>query len=113
MSRTYRRKKQRTYRGYGFQTLNWATSKLVRIEGTCRFVRVPIDPGSQEYKERVAKYYSDAGTTDFKEPGPSWFRNLFTERPLRRYNKEELRRYLQNPDYEPMVEEKGKLEYWT
>lgn len=70
-------------------------------------------PDSIEWKRRKSYYHSDSFDVTFKEPGPSWFRNLYTERPLRRKNKNELKKFLNNPEYEPMCEERGKLKYWT
>jgi len=106
MSRTYRRKS-------GDQTnLNWATHEFKRLPGTWHWERVPLDPQSKEYKASVARYYSDRQYT-FKEPGPSWFRRLFTERPQRRHAKRELNKYLLDPDYEVILNEKDPLEYWT
>ena len=65
--------------------------------------------------KRIAEvvFHTDAGTVRFKEPGPSWYRNLYVERPTRRYNKLELKKYMADPEYEPMVESMGKLVYWT
>lgn len=70
-------------------------------------------PYSKEGKRRIAQYHSDAGTNTCKEPGPSWYRNLYTERPLRRKAKRELKKYMLDTDYEPIIEKMGKLEYWT
>lgn len=67
---------------------------------------------SKTGKKMLAKARRDA-VIRFKEPGPSWFRNLYTERPLRRQTKRELQKYMADPDYEPMIYSKGKLEYWT
>jgi hypothetical protein len=49
----------------------------------------------------------------FKEPGPAWFRNLCSDRPLRRDVKNELKKFMSNPNYEPIIVSKGKLPYWT
>lgn len=38
-----------------------------------------------------------------KEPPKSKLRNLFEERPLRRYNSNELRKYILNPLYDPII----------
>lgn len=103
MSRTYRRKnKVGNHWGSFYYTGKW--------EG---LVFVPYTKNSKEYKKGAAKFHSDAGTTSCKEPGPSWFRNLFTERPLRRHSKREIRKFMLDPDYEPIIDKKGKLEYWT
>ena len=105
MSRTYRRKNQPIPR--------WVTHELRRIGNSYQWEYIPTDTNSQEYAKRVALHKSDAGTTDFKEPGPSWFRNLFTERSQRREAKRQLHKYKQDPDFEVVLNEKDPLEYWT
>jgi hypothetical protein len=70
-------------------------------------------PTEEEMKKAEAVFHSDAGTWDFKEPGPRWFRNQFETRPSRRKNKRELQKYMLDPEYEPMCFTKGPLEYWT
>jgi hypothetical protein len=112
MSRTYRRKNKV---GNHWADLAYYTGEYVRIGYDLWWPRVyvPFDKQSKEYKKGVAKFHSDAGTTNCKEPGPSWFRNLYTERPLRRQSKREIRKFMLDPDYEPIIDKKGKLEYWT
>lgn len=68
---------------------------------------------SQEYKEKLAWFHSDAYIDGLREPGPAWFRKLYTERPQRRYNKNELRKFMLDPEYEPMVIEMDKIPYWS
>ena len=106
MSRTYRRQK-----GYN-RNLAWHVGDWVKLEGfTTRWLR-PLPKDSVEYRKGLAVYHSDK-TSSFKEPGPSWFRNMFSERPMRRRNKRELLKFMRVPDYEPMVFDKYPLEYWT
>ena len=72
-----------------------------------------VDPKSPEGRKLLAKAKRDK-TWRFKEPGPSWFRNLFEERPLRRTSKRELQRYMANEDYEPIIDPKPRKKiYWT
>lgn len=104
MSRTYRRKRGDQY------TLKWVTRDLVRVSSGY-YEWIPLE--GDALKKALAKYRSDAGTWSHKEPGPSWWRNIFTERPLRRKAKRELQKYLADQDYEPIIESMGKLEYWT
>ena len=83
MSRTYRRKigSKNHYFHY------FVTHELIGVEsatGRKYFQWMPLDKDSKEYKKAMAIYHSDSGTFSFKEPGPSWFRKLFTERPQRR-----------------------------
>lgn len=107
MSRTYRR------RGGDSYNLKYFVYEFAQMPGFAHWCRVEYDRDSKEYAKGKARYHSDGGTWSFKEPGPSWFRNLFTERPLRRHTKRELQKFMLDPEYEPMVEEMGKLEYWT
>lgn len=109
MSRTYRRKN--TTRVGWATTLEYHTSDFVKTESGWQWVPYPKD--SKEYKKGYAKYHGDHGTHNFKEPGPSWFRNLFSTRPERRKAKRELHKYMMNDEYEPMIDSKGKLPYWT
>jgi hypothetical protein len=72
-----------------------------------------IDPKSQQGRKLLAMSKRDKPWT-FKEPGPSWFRNLFEERPLRRTSKRELQRYMDDDEYEPIIDAKQrKRVYWT
>ena len=48
-----------------------------------------------------------------KEPGPSWFRNLFSERPQRRESKRQLNKFLLDPEFEVLLDSKAHLEYYT
>lgn len=114
MSRTYRRR--HTTQNGMWTDLEYYTSDRVYPFGMCYprvSVTVPFEKGSLEYKRGKARFHSDMGTTSFKEPGPHWFRNLYSDRPLRRHNKNELRKYILDPDYEPICLEYWKLDYWT
>lgn len=108
MSRTYRRTGSNVY---GWNSKESALSFLSR-NAEHRWCGEKLKPGTKEYKEALARYHSDS-TSSFKEPGPSWFRNMFTERPMRRINKRELLKFMRVKDYEPMVYAKYPLPYWT
>jgi hypothetical protein len=104
MSRTYRRKNL---------PIPWhVKEELVKL-GTRSWHWVALDRNSAKYKKNIALHYSDAGSHSFKEPGPAWFRNLFTERPQRREAKRELQKFLNDEEYEVMLLPKNPLEYWT
>lgn len=111
MSRTYRRKTT--------NRINWACdleyyiSEHIRVEGTYTYVSVPYPKASKAHKKGLARYHSDGATNNFKEPGPSFFRNLTAERPHRRDSKEQLRKWTYNEAYEVMILSKPKLDYWT
>lgn len=90
----------------------WVLEELVRVY-PFTYVWVKRDPQSKEYKKELAKYHSDSFRS-FREPGPARFRNLFEERPLRRQNKRELQRFMQDSEYEPLIDAKQrKRVYWT
>ena len=115
MSRTYRRKGRPKLRGWFDEGIAWYTSEWVRAEDGYRVLyRRQFPKGSKEYKKGVARYHSDGATHSCKEPGPGWFRNLYSNRPLRRAAKNELRKYVTyDGEYEPMILRMGKLPYWT
>ncbi len=104
MSRTYRRRQTRAPR--------WVTSELVRIPGTLHWEYVPLEPNSVECKKSLAEYHSDRFYMN-KEPGPAWFRNIFTERPQRREAKRQIRKYMMDEEFEIQLLDKNPLMYWT
>ena len=112
MSRTYRRVKlNRSTRKY-YNHYSYYIYDYIRVGFW--YIKVPMDRNSKNYKIELNKFYSDSNNYRCcKEPGPSYFRNLTTERPLRRYNKLELHKYILDYEYEPNIIAKGKLEYWT
>lgn len=58
------------------------------------------DPKSKEGKKRLAKFYSDNPQCIFNWYGPSWFHNLYAQRPYRRECKREIKKYLKDPEYD-------------
>ena len=72
----------------------------------------PIDPKSTKGK-RIAALRRRDKISNCKEPGPSWFRRLFTQRPYRQEAKREIHNFMVDETYEPMILSKPKLEYWT
>ena len=113
MSRTYRRRKgSAKQRAYG--SLAEYTVEYIRVPGNtwCTYARVPMDPNTKEYKIKRSKYYRDK-THNFKDPGPSWFRNLFHTRPLRRAFRRELAKWGKNPEYDVNPKPLNYLPYWT
>lgn len=106
MSRTYRRTKN--YNSNWFSRKDSYCSTLGPL-WPYQYELIPIPKDTEEYARKSAYYHSDAYTHECKEPGPAWFRNLYTERPQRRFNKNELRKYMLNEDYEPMCIEMDKL----
>ena len=105
MSRTIRRKNE-----------TWEYSWVLRDwnDGWPYYLRKPnLDQNSSAGKLKINKYHRDNDTSHYKEPGPSWFRNLETERPQRREAKRQLRKYLQGEDIEVILNPKDPLDYWT
>ncbi len=111
MFRTYRRKNS-TKNGM-CSHLEYFISEWVHKEGFQYRERIEFPKNSKEYQKGKAKFHSDGATTSFKEPGPSWFRNIFSDRPLRQKAKRELHKFIKNEEYEPIIESKGILPYWT
>ena len=93
MSRTYRRLDQRYER-------HWALKQLVWVAG--RYKPVWIEPESAEGRRALARYHSDSGIV-IHGGVPQWFRRIF-KRSQKNANARELRRWLANPDYEPVIE---------
>lgn len=106
MSRTYRRKND----NHGEK---WEIGTFCRDHTLLGWHWKPYPPGSVEYKRGLARYHSDVGTTPCKEPGPSWWRNLTTERKQRREGVRQLNKFINNPDYEVILNAKDPLDYWT
>ena len=105
MSRTIRRT-----RGDLTDLTRWVLSDYSYEQGC--FLKYFISPNSPEGRTKVARYHSDAYRT-YKEPGPSWFRTEFTQRPYRQRARNELRKACLNQDYEVLLEPMPYLEYWT
>ena len=108
MSRTYRRTKNKVDKS----DKKYFCSESVKLNGF-QWIWVPYSEHSLEYKKGSARYHSDSGSHNCKEPGPKWFRNLYAERPHRRKSKLQLKQFIQDPDYEVIVRTKPKLPYWT
>jgi hypothetical protein len=106
LSRTTRRKKACRHRSY------WDLQYALRDYDSDAVTPPQIDPKSKEGKRRIARYYAD-NYVRFKEPGPAWFRNLFTERPQRRKANAILHRVKQGEDIEVTLPAKERLDYWT
>lgn len=124
MSRTIRRKNaSKKHWSYNdFDDVCWIRKRdldkldpsdysLVYPEDSFRSNYVRLDKKSKEYKKRKAKYHSDAGTSHFREPGPGWFKTLYTLRPYRRKYKA-LAKKAMREDIEIVVEH-IRYQYWT
>ena len=113
MSRTYRKTKlnksyRKYYDMYNKHTFNYIVTDCLTI------IKVYMIKNSYEYNMEVNKFHrEDGGYSRTKEPGPSHFRTLTSERPFRRYNKLEIHKYILDNEREPNIIAKGKLQYWT
>lgn len=110
MSRTFRRKN--ATHEYYWVVRDWDLYFKVGAFNH-RTRNFQFQPGTKEYDKALSEYHSDAGTHACKEPGPTWFRNITSQRPLRRDAYRQLRRFLQGEDLEVIIEENPPLEYWT
>ena len=110
MSRTYRRTKNKP-----LKRVRTGEDEFIGVEwNSHQGGKIFHPPNSKKYQEDLRNFHSDHfSAAAFKEPGPSWFRNLYGNRPLRRDSKEELRKYMLDQEYDPMIPEKNKLPYWT
>lgn len=113
MSRTYRRKKNNKSRVHTFHYAVFFPKMANCKEWYWYYNELFTHyPTKRERKRAKARFHSDK-TYSFKEPGPSWFRNLFAQRPYRRESKNELRKVVQDKNYDPVIENKPKVPYWT
>ncbi len=70
------------------------------------YVELPID---KQIKQRI-RTHTDNGCVSLK--APSWFNNMY-ERKLRRSNRNEIRKWMCNPEYEPMCSSTPKDTTWS
>lgn len=126
MSRTYRRRRYRQMFGCDDPLRDFWCAEEEIIWSDIDYVARVFDYGfiSPRYSVKYNKNsrtgrkltkvaMSDAKTYRHKEPGPHHFRNLYSDRPHRRSSKRELQKYMNNPEYEPMILAMEPLPYWT
>lgn len=106
MSRTYRRKR-------GDKTeLEWATTNYLRVSDTWIWYWEKLDPTTKEYKQAVAKYHGDYGTSHYNSRAPGWWITLTSQRPYRRDADRKIKKWLLNTEYEVIIDSKEPLPYW-
>ena len=105
MSRTYRKKQVHNYTDY-WPMRNYDAVTVDNPHPP------PYDPKSKEGRRYIAKFHAD-DTCNYKEPGPSWYRHMFVERPQRREAKRQLQRYMRDEEFVVILEAKMPLLYWT
>ncbi len=126
MSRTYRRRRYRQYWSSDNpladffakeEEVVWEDVDYVKWSYEYSFMstryNVRYMKNSKTGRKLVSISRSDAATHNCKEPGPGWFRNLYVARPLRRKAKNEIHKFMLDPDYEPMILTDPPLPYWT
>ncbi len=72
-----------------------------------------IDQRSDVGKLRLAQFHSDKKKRYYQWKGPSWFHNLYSQRPYRRKCKCEIARYLRDDEYEIQILDKPYRKYWN
>jgi hypothetical protein len=92
MSRTYRRRRHRYE--YRWVLRDWIIAPYV--------APVPIDPRSPEGRRAIARFHSDKEVT-MGGAAPRWYRKVF-DRRLRTLNDKQLRRWLADPGYDPVMQ---------
>lgn len=118
MSRTYRKKKVKTPE-WVYRIYKTADKKMFIKDCEPGFATdffgspvCKLRKDSNEGIRRNRKFHSDK-SNNFKEPGPSWFKNLCTIRPERRRTKRELNKFFNNTEYEVQLYSKYFYKYWT
>jgi hypothetical protein len=91
MSRTYRRRGQR--HEYRWVLFDWEIGAPV---GSL------LDPRSREGRRAIARFHSDKEIT-MRSAAPRWYRKVF-DRRLRTFNDKQIRRWLANPGYDPVMQ---------
>ena len=91
MSRTYRRHGQHHDYRWVLCNREWINHVLVSV---------PIDARAKERRRAVARFHSDAEST-VHSSAPHWYRRFFDNR-LRTLNFRQLRRWIEDHDYDPV-----------
>ena len=73
---------------------------------------VPIERSSAQGRKKLARFQSDAKKYWMNWRGPAWFHNTFSQRPHRRRASAELKKFMQDPEHEVMIENKPRRLYW-
>lgn len=93
MSRTYRRRGERYDYDWVLRDSRWVNGLLTPF---------PSDARSKEGRRAVARFHSDAYWS-LRSPAPHWYRRIFDHRQ-RTLNTRQLRRWLDDPGYDPVVD---------
>lgn len=93
MSRTYRRRGERHEYRWVLREYEWAGGHLVPFQ---------LGAHSEEGRRAIARFHSDAYET-LRSSAPRWYRRIFDHR-MRTLNARELRRWLDDPTYDPVFQ---------
>ena len=93
MSRTYRRRRQR-------HEYRWVLRDRQAV--TPPGMVLWFDSYSPEGRRAIARFHSDREIT-VRSAAPHWYRKVF-DRRLRTFNDKQLRRWLADPDYDPVIQ---------
>jgi hypothetical protein len=93
MSRTFRRRGERHEYYWVLREYEWAGDRVVPVQ---------IDARSKAGRKAIALFHSDAYFS-LRSSAPRWYRRLFDHR-LNLLNERELRRWLDDPEYDPGFE---------
>lgn len=91
MSRTYRRRGERHEYRWVLRELVWNERQLTPVH---------LDLHSSEGRRAIARFHSDAEFT-MRSAAPHWYRSVF-DHQLRTVNDRELRRWIDDPGYDPV-----------
>lgn len=106
MSRTYRRAK-----GKDKYLVTGRYGVLHTYVGHCQ--ELYLDIHSAEAKKNIKRFQSDSGNCWINFRGPSWFLREFVQVPYRAKARQELMKWMKNPDHEVLIESKPTKDvYW-
>lgn len=112
MSRTYRRKKGKYLIKENRILLDSYWDKEQWRLGYYVYYYEKINPKSKEGKRRIAKFHSDNPQCIINWFGPSWFRNMYGQRPYRRECKREIKKYIRDNEYDISLLRKPHVPYY-
>ena len=73
---------------------------------------VRIDPNCYEGRQRLAKMHSDKKRGVWRWRGPGWWVHEYHQVPYRQRARQELIKFMKDPDYEVQIPRKPYLTYW-
>lgn len=111
MSRTYRRKKAKYLIRENRILLESYWDREQWKSGYIVFYYERIDPKSKKGKKKLAKFHSDSPQCIINWNGPSWYHNLYSQRPYRRECKRQILKCIQY-DYDISIIRKPHSPYY-